>query len=58
MNGLECVTVCNCTNCKYATLYIPYYTYPWSTPYCAMGHGLWDIKKNCDDWELLGRNCR
>lgn len=44
-----------CQNCKYADLYIPYWTYPWATPYCSKGNGLCSIDKTCDDFELLGR---
>jgi hypothetical protein len=47
-----------CQNCKHATLYIPYFTYPWGDPYCDKGHGKCAVDKCCDDFELIGRLSR
>ena len=47
-----------CKNCKFATVHIPYWSYPWSDPYCSKGHGKCMVNKSCSDWELLGRNGR
>lgn len=48
----------SCQTCKYAIVYIPYFTYPYSDPYCELGHGQCDVDKVCEDYELLGRLCR
>lgn len=47
----------SCSSCKYATKYIPYWTYPYHDPYCELGHGKCGVDKVCDDFELLGRWC-
>lgn len=47
-----------CSNCKHASLHIPYFTYPWSDPYCSKGHGKCEVDKSCDDFELIGRLSR
>ena len=43
----------SCSDCEYATLYIPYFTYPYSDPYCSLGHGLCKVDKLCDDFKLI-----
>ena len=48
----------SCSNCKYADLYIPYWTYPYSDPFCRLGHGKCDVNKCCNDFKLIGRLCR
>lgn len=47
-----------CANCKFATVYIPYYAWRVLDPYCCKGHGLCGVDKSCSDFELLGRLCR
>lgn len=48
----------SCSNCKFASLHIPYFTYPFSDPYCAKGHGKCSEDKLCMDYELVGRLSR
>lgn len=48
----------SCANCKYATIHIPYYTYPWSDPYCAKGKGKCKVGKRCIYYEQIGRLSR
>lgn len=48
----------SCSVCKYANTYIPYYTYPFSDPFCELGHGQCEPDKCCEDFELLGREGR
>lgn len=43
----------SCSDCEYATLYIPYFSYPFSDPYCSKGHGLCEVDKLCDDFKLI-----
>lgn len=43
----------SCSNCEYANLYIPYFSYPYSDPYCCKGHGKCDVDKVCDDFRLI-----
>lgn len=47
-----------CSTCKFATVYIPLWSYPWSDPYCSKGHGQCKVDKSCEDFELIGRNGR
>ena len=48
----------DCTSCKYATQYIPHYTYPWHDPYCELGHGKCKVNKICKDYIQIGRLSR
>ena len=48
----------SCTNCKYADLYIPYFTYPFFDPYCSKKHGLCMVTKVCEDYVQIGRLSR
>lgn len=48
----------SCSNCEFASLYIPYFTYPHAEPYCAKGHGKCDVDKLCEDYKLIGRLSR
>ena len=43
-----------CENCEYATVYIPYFTFPHSDPYCEKGHGKCEVGKSCEDYRLIG----
>lgn len=43
----------SCASCHYATEYIPYYTFPFSDPYCSKGHGKCKIDKVCGDYRLI-----
>ena len=52
------VELASCSNCKFATVYIPYWTYPWATPYCSKGNGLCGVDRICSDWEQIGRLSR
>ncbi|WP_458454387.1 hypothetical protein [Methanobrevibacter sp.] len=47
-----------CSECKFADLYIPYWTYPYATPYCSKGHGQCKVDKSCEDFVLCGRRGR
>ena len=42
-------------NCKHANLHIPYFTYPWSDPYCSQEHWECEVDNGCEDFELIGR---
>ena len=44
----------SCATCRYANLYIPYFTYPYSDPYCSKGHGKCDENKVCGDYLTCG----
>jgi len=48
----------SCTNCKYANLYIPAWSYPHSTPFCSKEQGLCREDKVCEHYELIGRLSR
>jgi hypothetical protein len=48
----------SCSNCKYANVYIPLWSYPHTTPYCEKGHGKCSVSKLCEDYELIGRLSR
>ena len=48
----------SCSNCKFATLHIPSFTYPWSDPYCSKGQGKCEVDKVCSDYEQIGRLSR
>ena len=43
----------SCSSCEYADLYLPYFTYPHSDPYCSKGHGLCGVDKLCEDYRLI-----
>lgn len=43
----------SCASCEYATVYIPYFTYPHSNPYCSKGHGQCEVDKLCGDYKLI-----
>lgn len=43
----------SCSDCEYATLYIPYFSYPHSDPYCSKGHGKCEVDKFCSDFRLI-----
>lgn len=43
-----------CSNCEYATVYIPVYTYPFMDPFCSKGHGRCSPDKFCVDYRLIG----
>lgn len=43
----------SCSSCQYANKYIPYYTFPYSDPYCEKGHGLCEVDKLCGDYRLI-----
>lgn len=43
----------SCSSCEYANLYIPYFTYPYSDPYCCKGHGLCKVDKVCENYRLI-----
>ena len=43
----------SCSICRYATEYIPSYTYPFFTPKCSKGHGECDGEKFCGDFRLI-----
>lgn len=43
----------SCSLCRYATEYIPYYTYPFFDPYCSKGHGQCKVDKFCGDFRLI-----
>ena len=47
-----------CSNCKYADYYPIPYLYPWTDPYCRLGHGQCKVNKTCEDFELIGRLSR
>ena len=42
-----------CSNCHYATEYIPKYSFPHSNPYCSKGHGKCGVDKLCGDYRLI-----
>lgn len=43
----------SCSHCRYATVYIPYFTYPFSDPFCSKGHGKCEVDKICGDFKLI-----
>ena len=43
----------SCSLCEYADLYIPYYSFRYSDPYCSKGHGKCKEDKVCDDFRLI-----
>lgn len=43
----------SCSLCRFATEYIPYYTYPFFDPYCSKGHGQCKVDKFCEDFRLI-----
>ena len=43
----------SCSLCRFATEYVPLFTYPYSTPYCSKGHGQCDVDKFCEDFRLI-----
>lgn len=43
----------SCSHCEYATLYIPYFSFPYDDPYCSKGHGKCKVNKVCDDYKLI-----
>lgn len=43
----------SCSDCEYATLYIPYFSYPHTDPYCRKGHGKCEVDKFCSDFRLI-----
>lgn len=47
-----------CCDCVFADLYIPYWSYPFSDPFCVLGHGLCRVDKCCEDFVLIGRLSR
>lgn len=44
----------SCSICRYATEYIPSFTYPFFDPHCSKGHGKCDGEKFCEDFRLIG----
>lgn len=48
----------SCGKCKHATLYIPYWTYPYGNPKCSIHHKDIIPDDACSDFELIGRNSR
>lgn len=47
----------SCSDCDYADNYIPYYTYPFSEPYCSKGHGKCEVDKLCGDFKPITATC-
>ena len=47
----------SCSDCAYATEYIPYYSFPHSNPNCAKGHGNCKIDKICEDYKPITATC-
>lgn len=43
----------SCSFCEYANLYIPYFSYPHSDPFCCKGHGKCEVDKFCEDFKLI-----
>ena len=44
----------SCSTCKYATVYIPHFTFPFNDPFCAKGHGQCKCDKLCGDYRVIG----
>ena len=47
----------SCITCEHANLYIPYYTFPYSDPYCIKGHGQCNVNKLCGDYKMTTAIC-
>lgn len=47
----------SCSNCAYATEYIPYFTFPHSNPQCSKGHGKCEVDKICGDYKIITATC-
>lgn len=43
----------SCSLCRYATEYIPYFTFRFSDPYCSKGHGQCGEDKLCGDFRMI-----
>ena len=46
-----------CSNCLYATLYIPSFSFPFSDPYCSKGNGKCEVDKVCGDFVRVDSIC-
>ena len=45
-----------CRNCKYAELYLPFWTYPYNTPKCSLHHKTINPDDCCDDFQPIVNN--
>lgn len=57
MNFFNNESLPSCSECDYANEYIPYYTFPFSEPYCSKGHGKCEVDKLCGDFKPCGITC-
>lgn len=46
----------NCSNCRYATLYLPYYTFRFTDPSCSKGQGKCSVDKTCEFHLFVNRH--
>lgn len=44
----------SCSSCRYATEFIPYFTFPYSDPFCSKGNGRCEEDKLCGYYKLFG----
>lgn len=47
-----------CENCKYADLYVPFWTYPYHDPKCSIHKKNIKPDDSCKNFELIGRLSR
>ena len=43
----------SCSDCEYANLYIPIFSYPHTDPFCSKGHGQCKVDKLCEDFRFI-----
>lgn len=47
-----------CESCRFANEYIAWWWYPHFDPSCLKGHGIFEQKEECGDYEQIGRLSR